>query len=168
LRALAEVRKQRPSIRLRILSAKALSYAADRREIEALIDELGLRSALTIVEDNDAPAVAEAMRRCSLVVVSSGKGRETFCSVASEALACGTPLVVTRCGGPEEFVGASDGVLIEADDPAAMTAGILEALDRRAEFREAEISERVIARFGRTAWRKQAMTIYDSLVGVHG
>ena len=168
LRALAEVRKQRPAIRLKILSAKALSYAADRREIEALIDELGLRPALTIVEDNDAPAVAEAMRRCSLVVVSSGKGRETFCSVASEALACGTPLVVTRCGGPEEFVGPEDGVMINADDPAAMTAGILTALDRRSQFRESEISERVIARFGRTAWREQAMGIYESLVGAHG
>ena len=168
LRALAEVRKQRPTIRLRVLSAKALSYAADRREIEALIDELDLRPALTIIEDNDAPAVAEAMRRCSLVVVSSGKGRETFCSVASEALACGTPLVVTRCGGPEEFVGPEDGVMIDADDPAAMTAGILDALDRRAEFRESEISERVIARFGRAAWRKQALAIYDSLTGAHG
>jgi glycosyltransferase involved in cell wall biosynthesis len=112
--------------------------------------------------------VAEAMRRCTLVVVSSGNGRETFCSVASEALACGTPLVVTRCGGPEDFVGAEDGVMVDADDPAAMTAGILTALERRDEFREAEISARVVARFGRTAWRKRAMAIYDSLVGAHG
>jgi teichuronic acid biosynthesis glycosyltransferase TuaC len=168
LRALAEVRKHRPNIRLRILSAKALNYTADRREIDALIDELGLRSALTIVEGSDAPAVAEAMRRCSLVVVSSGKGRETFCSVASEALACGTPLVVTRCGGPEEFVGPEDGVMIDADDPAAMTAGILTALERRHEFREAKISARVVARFGRMAWRTQAMKIYESLVEAHG
>jgi glycosyltransferase involved in cell wall biosynthesis len=168
LRALVEVRKQRPAIRLRILSAKALSYAADRREIEALIDELDLLSALTIVEDNDAPTVAEAMRRCSLVVVSSGKGRETFCSVAAEALACGTPVVITRCGGPEEFVGPEDGVMIDADDPAVLAAGILAALDRRHEFREAEISARVIARFGREAWRRQAMGIYESLVSSHG
>jgi glycosyltransferase involved in cell wall biosynthesis len=168
LRALAEVRKQRPALRLRILSAKALTYSADRREIDALIDELNLRPALTIVEDNDAAAVAEAMRRCTLVVVSSGRGRETFCSVASEALACGTPLVVTRCGGPEEFVSAKDGVMIEADDPAAMTAGILSALDRRQDFNEAEISARVVARFGRTAWRKRAMELYESLVGEHG
>jgi teichuronic acid biosynthesis glycosyltransferase TuaC len=168
LRALAEVRKHRPAIRLRILSAKALTYSADRREIDALIDELDLRSALTIVEDNDAPAVAEAMRRCTLVVVCSGRGRETFCSVASEALACGTPLVVTRCGGPEEFVGAEDGVMVDADDPAALTAGILTALERRHEFREAEISARVVARFGRTAWRERAMAIYESLVGTHG
>jgi teichuronic acid biosynthesis glycosyltransferase TuaC len=168
LRALAEVRKHRPAIRLRILSAKALTYSADRREIDALIDELNLTSALTIVEDNDAAAVAEAMRRCTLVVVSSGGGRETFCSVASEALACGTPLVVTRCGGPEEFVGTEDGVMVDADDPAALTAGILTALERRHEFGEAEISARVVARFGRTAWRKRAMAIYESLVGKHG
>jgi hypothetical protein len=42
------------------------------------------------------------------------------------------------------------------------------ALERRDEFREAEISARVVARFGRTAWRKQAIAIYDSLVEAHG
>jgi glycosyltransferase involved in cell wall biosynthesis len=168
LRALAEVREQRPNIRLRILSAKALNYAADRREIEALIDELGLRPALTIVERADASAVAEAMRRCSLVVVSSGKGRETFCSVAAEALACGTPLVTTRCGGPEEFVGPEDGVMVEPDNPAALAAGILSALDRRREFGETEISARITRRFGRRAWRSEAMAIYDSLVRENG
>ena len=168
LRALAEVRKHRPALRLRILSAKALSYTADRREIDALIDELDLRSALTIVEDNDAAAVAEAMRRCNLVVVCSGRGRETYCSVAAEALACGTPLVVTRCGGPEDFVGPEDGIMVEADDPAALAAGILTALDRRSEFDEAEISARVTARYGREAWRGQAMGIYESLAGAQG
>jgi glycosyltransferase involved in cell wall biosynthesis len=169
LRALAEVRKQRPAIRLRILAAKALNaYAADRREIDNLIDELGLRSAVTIVEGADPPAVAEAMRRCTLVVVSSGKGRETFCSVAAEALACGAPLVTTRCGGPEEFVGRDDGVMVEPDDPSALAAGILDALERRSEFREREISNRIITRFGREAWCKQAIATYLSLVAAHG
>ncbi|MEO8455619.1 MAG: glycosyltransferase [Sphingomicrobium sp.] len=168
LHAVAEVRKQRPAIRLKILSAKGLAYPADRREVDALIEELGLRTAVTIVEGADPPAVAEAMRRCTLVVVSSGKGRETFCSVAAEALACGTPLVITRCGGPEEFVGPEDGVMVEADDPAALTQGIIEALDRRAEFREAEISARIIGRFGPAAWRDQAMAIYRSLRPKHG
>jgi teichuronic acid biosynthesis glycosyltransferase TuaC len=168
LRALAEVRKHRPTIRLRILSAKALSaYATDRREMNALIDELDLRSVVTIIEGADPLAVAEAMRRCTLVVVSSTR-RETFCSVAAEALACGTPLVTTRCGGPEEFVGAGDGVMIEPDDPAALAAGILVALERRHEFREAEISARITARFGRAAWCRQAMAIYQSLVTGHG
>ena len=168
LRALAEVRKHRPAIRLRILSAKALTYSADRREVDALIHELDLGSAVSIVEGADPPEVAEAMRRCSLVVVSSGRGRETFCSVAAEALACGTPLVVTRCGGPEEFVGPEDGIMVEADDPAALAGGILAALERRGDFREAEISARMVARFGREVWRREALTLYETLVGANG
>ena len=69
---------------------------------------------------------------------------------------------------PEEFVGPEDGVIVDADDPAALTAGILTALERRHEFRETEISARVVARFGRTAWRARAMAIYESLVGTRG
>jgi glycosyltransferase involved in cell wall biosynthesis len=168
LRAFAEVRRHRPATRLRILSAKALSaYATDRREMTALIDELGLRSAVTLVEGADPLTVAEAMRRCTLVVVSSTR-RETFCSVAAEALACGTPLVTTRCGGPEEFVGTEDGIMVEPDDPAALAAGILAALERRREFREAEISARITARFGRAAWCREALAIYESLLVPHG
>src|SRR6185503_13972472 len=113
-----------PAVRLRILSANAFrAYGRDRREVSDLIAELDLEPAITIVNGADPPAVAEAMRRCALVVVSSTR-RETFCSVAAEALACGTPLAITRCGGPEEFVTPRDGVTVAADDPAALAEGI--------------------------------------------
>jgi glycosyltransferase involved in cell wall biosynthesis len=83
--------------------------------------------------------------------------------VAAEALACGTPLVCTRCGGPEEFVGPDDGVLVPADDPQALCDGILRALDERERFDGAGIAQRVTARFGRAAWSDQALAMYRSL-----
>ncbi len=161
LRAVAEARRTLPDLRLRILSAAAFrSYAADRAEMHGLIPALGLNDCTEVVNGADPPAVAEAMRRCAFVVVSSTR-RETFCSVAAEALACGTPLVLTRCGGPEEFVTAADGVMVEPDDPSALANGIVRAMSRRAEFRADDIRERIVARFGREAWRAQAMAIYE-------
>jgi glycosyltransferase involved in cell wall biosynthesis len=127
-----------------------------------LIDSLGLSDVVHIVSGADPPAVAEAMRRCALVAVSSTR-RETFCSVAAEALACGTPLVVTRCGGPEEFVTAADGVMVEADDPTAFAAGILSVLERRNDFRSDGLHARIVERFGRKAWCERAMTLYERI-----
>jgi len=161
LRAVALARHTRPQLHLRILSANAYrAYGADRRELRALISSLGLGGAVRI-ENGAAPAgVAEAMRCCAFVVVSSTR-RETFCSVAAEALACGTPLVITRCGGPEEFVTEQDGIMVPEDDPSALADGIVRALERRETFDAEDLRSRIVNRFGRAAWRLRAMAIYE-------
>lgn len=163
LRALAIARRSMPALHLRVLSANAFqAYGKDRREMRALIGQLGLTDAVTIVDGADPPAVAEAMRRCAFVTVSSTR-RETFCSVAAEALACGTPLVITRCGGPEEFVTAQDGVMVDADDPDLFAAAILQAMSSRDKFDPVGIRDRIVNRFGRHAWRERALSLYDRL-----
>ena len=164
IRALAEVRRTIPEMHLKILSANAFrSYRQDRGEVSDLITRLGLGSAIQIVNGSDPIAVAEAMRCCSLVVVSSA--RETFCSVAAESLACGTPLVLTRCGGPEEFVTTADGVMVEVDGPDALANGILEAIRRREAFDPIDMHARIAAKFGQDAWCNQAMALYERVVG---
>jgi len=163
VRALAMARRSAPELHLKILSANAFrAYGRDRREISALIEELGLAASVQIVNGADPPAVAAAMSRCALVVISSTR-RETFCSVAAEALACGTPLVLTRCGGPEEFVGPNDGVMVEPDDPEALAAGILRALRDRTSFDSEAMRSRIVARFGRKAWADRAAGLYRNV-----
>jgi glycosyltransferase involved in cell wall biosynthesis len=167
LKALAEVRRTMPDVHLRVLSGNAFrAYAKDRREMRELITSLGLESAVTLVNGEAPAGVADAMRRCAFVAVSSSR-RETFCSVAGEAMACGTPLILTRCGGPEEFVTAEDGVFVPADDPAAFAAGISTAFARQQEFDGVEIRERIVQRFGRSAWCDRAMAIYERVVAGH-
>jgi glycosyltransferase involved in cell wall biosynthesis len=167
LKALAEVRRTMPDVHLRVLSGNAFrAYAKDRREMRELITSLGLESAVTLVNGEAPAGVADAMRRCAFVAVSSSR-RETFCSVAGEAMACGTPLILTRCGGPEEFVTAEDGVFVPADDPAAFAAGISTAFARQQEFDGVEIRERIVRRFGRSAWCDRAMAIYERVVAGH-
>ncbi len=164
LKAVAEVRLTMPDLHLRILSAGGFSaYASDRREILDLISSLGLHHAVEFISGGADPAgVAEAMRRCAFVAVSSRR-YETFCSVAAEALACGTPLIITRCGGPEEYVTLDDAVVAEPEDPSAFAAAIREAFKRRDSFDSEGISERIVRRFGRVAWRKRAMATYESV-----
>ncbi len=54
-------------------------------------------------------------------VVSST--HETFSVAAAESLMCGRPVLSTRCGGPEEFVTADVGRLIEAGSVEALAGG---------------------------------------------
>ena len=160
LHALADVRRSMPGLHLRILSADAYhAYASDRREVRRLIATLGLADAVRFVHGTDPHGVADAMRRAAFVTVASA--RETFCSVAAESLACGTPVIVTRCGGPEEFVSAGDGVLVPPGDPIAYAAGIREGFARRAGFDSVAIASRIVNRFGRAAWTDRALTLYE-------
>jgi glycosyltransferase involved in cell wall biosynthesis len=161
LRALAEARESMPELHLRILSGTAFkAYGKDRQAMRDLIATLGIESAVTLVDGADPAGVAEAMRRCAFVAISSTR-RETFCSVAGEAMACGTPLILTACGGPEEFVTPDDGVMVPADDPVAFAGGIREAFARRDGFDGEKIRARIVQRFGREAWCDQAMAIYE-------
>jgi glycosyltransferase involved in cell wall biosynthesis len=125
-----------------------------------LITSLGLDDAVQVVNGADPAGVAEAMRRCAFVAVSSTR-RETFCSVAAESLGCGTPLVITRCGGPEEVVTEEDGVMVAPDDPSAFADGIRTAFARRDQFDGEAMRDRIVQRFGRAAWTELAMATYD-------
>lgn len=168
VRALAIVRQTIPDMRLRILSSTAFrAYGRDRRVVRELISSLELGSAIHVVNGADPLAVAEAMRRCAFVVVSSTR-YETFCSVAAESLACGTPLVITRCGGPEEYVTPEDGVMVEPDDPEALAKGVLEAMRIRESFHPDAIRARIVGRFGRDAWSLRAMAIYKRVAAEKG
>ena len=91
----------------------------------------------------------------------SSTRHETFCSVAAEAMLCGTPLVITRCGGPESYFTPDDGVMVPADDPAAFAEGIREAVRRRGSFDGVRTSRRMAGEYGRAAWLERAMALYD-------
>jgi glycosyltransferase involved in cell wall biosynthesis len=50
--------------------------------------------------------------------------------VLVEALACGTPVVATRCGGPEDIVTDDVGRLVGVEDVPALADALLEVLAR--------------------------------------
>jgi hypothetical protein len=60
--------------------------------------------------------------------------------VLLEALACGLPVVATRCGGPEGLIDNRIGRLVKQDDTPAFAAAVIELLSdpqRLAVMREA-------------------------------
>lgn len=67
-------------------------------------------------------ALAERMASCACLVLPSHG--ETFGTVLVEAMACGRPVVATRCGGPEEIVRPGLGVLVPPRAPRALAGAL--------------------------------------------
>ena len=136
------------------------SYARDLRELRELAETLRLGSKVTFLGGRQAGEVAAEMRQSSVVVLPSR--RETFGVVLAESLACGTPVVATRCGGPEDIVGPEDGVLVEPENPSALAAGIAKVLAERQSYEPRALRARCVERFGTAAVSDQVRHVYET------
>lgn len=122
IRAFALVRARRPA-RLVILG-----QGAERKNLEALVAELGLGESVALAGFVNNPYAY--MSRAALFALSSTA--EGFGNVIVEALAVGTPVVSTDCrSGPREILdGGRYGKLAPVGDAAALAEAIDEQLSR--------------------------------------
>lgn len=112
LRAFADCRAEDPDLTLTLAGEGGL-----RRELEALSAELGVDDAVEFIGAVDPGEIPGLMADHDLLVHTSR--HETFGVVVVEALAAGTPVLVTRSGG-------SDQVLSGIEDDAGQLVDIVE------------------------------------------
>jgi phosphatidyl-myo-inositol dimannoside synthase len=126
LRALPRVIEQRPGLRYVIAG-----QGPDRRRLDALVSELGLGANVVFSTDERA-ALVDYYNACDLFVLPTREEPtdiEGFGLVFLEAGACEKPVIGARAGGVVDAI--DDGVtgrLVPPDDPAALSAAILELL----------------------------------------
>jgi glycosyltransferase involved in cell wall biosynthesis len=121
LRALAELRRQVPAVRL-VLAGRGID--SGNRALADEIHALGIGGAVTLLgERRDVPALLAAL---DLLCSSSAWG-EGFANVLGEAMACGIPCVATDVG-EARYVVADTGRVVPPRDPAALAGACLELL----------------------------------------
>lgn len=104
-------------------SLVVIGEGSERSGLERLADDLGLSGRVRFTGRlTRAEMAAEYARATGFALASHA---ETFGVVWAEALAAGLPVLATRCGGPEDFVGPDNGVLVD-DAPEAVAAGLSE------------------------------------------
>jgi glycosyltransferase involved in cell wall biosynthesis len=122
IRAFAGVRRRRPA-RLLILGD-----GEERAALTSLVDDLGISGDVSLA--GFQPNALAIMAHSAVFVLSSVS--EALPTVLIEALAAGARVVATNChSGPREILQQGRlGTLVPVGDVAAMTAAILDALDR--------------------------------------
>ena len=122
LNAFADVRRRRPA---RLL---VLGEGEDRAALEALAGALGVAEDVAFPGFDRNPF--RYMARAG--VFASSSDWEGLPGAVIQALACGAPVVATDCrSGPREILdGGRYGTLVPVGDAAALSAALLDALDR--------------------------------------
>ena len=103
IQAFAKLVKQK-DVRLVIAGA-----GEERKNLEQLIASLGLERKVLLFGKATRKEVKILMQQANCFVLSSKV--ETFGVVLIEAMACGIPVISTKCGGPNKLIDADLGIL---------------------------------------------------------
>lgn len=164
LRALALLVQRRPETRLVLVGGNFYSHTTGEvAHMHQLAVELKLMPHLEFVGPKSPAEVATYMRRSAAVVVASRS--ETFSAVLVEALACGTPVVSTRCGGPEDIVTEETGCLVPKEDPPALAEAIQSVLAQPGRYPAATLRASALRRFSWPTLAEQSFAMYRQAVG---
>ncbi len=134
---------------------------AERQRLEHLARQLGLTNICRFVGLLDRTQVRDWMRWCDVFVLPSI--HETFGVVLGEAMACGKPVIATRCGGPEFVVEDGCGILVPIADAQALADAMEQFLLGQVQYDPVRIRESVCARFGEDAFLRNIETIYNEI-----
>jgi len=119
VRAIAQLNE--PNIHLLIAGDGEL---AD--EVRSEISQLGLSQRITMLGAVNQAKLAELHRISNAFVLSSAY--EGLPLVVLEALACGTPVVTTRCGETPKFLSSDNGVVCEERTPVSIADALRKVL----------------------------------------
>jgi glycosyltransferase involved in cell wall biosynthesis len=133
----------------------------DRQMLEQLVNSLGVAERCHFLGTLDREQVKREMQKCDVFVLSSL--HETFGVVVGEAMACGKPVISTRCGGPEFVVTDETGVLVEVANPEALADAMSDFISGRVSFNPSAVRASVVNRFGPTAFLQNITKVYEEL-----
>ena len=83
---------------------------------------------------------------------------------AAEALACGKPVIATRCGGPEEFINEERGKLIEVNTPEQLKSALLWMYDHHREFDPEKLKRFINENFSKEVVGKKFLQLYEEVL----
>lgn len=149
--------KDQPNIKLCIFGE-----GSERKKLEHLINELDLTHQVFLMGLMERSIIAAQMRQSDCFVLVSES--ETFGLAYLEALACGLPVIATACGGPEEFINDTNGILIPINNGERLVEALKKMYQQIEDYDPKKISEEVKEKFSEKSFTDQLHGIYGQLI----
>lgn len=129
-----------------------------RKYLENLVKELNIKKQVNFFGQISQERVRDEMMKADCFVLSSNF--ETFGVVLIEALACGLPLIATKCGGPEDIVNDGNGLLVDVGSQEELEQAMKYMFENAKNYERKRLREDTEERFGKDAFVKNATKYY--------
>lgn len=129
-------------------------------ELENQIKRLNLEDKVFLLGLKKRDEIAELMRKSDVFVLPSRA--ETFGVVYIEAMMVGLPVIASVCGGPEEFINETNGLLIPVNDENSLIIALKQMRDQISFFDRKKISDQCEEQFSPKRIATQLITVYST------
>jgi len=133
----------------------------ERSRLEQRARALGLSDRCRFLGLLTPSEVRSWIHQCQVFVMPSL--HESFCIALCEAMACGKPVISTRCGGPEFTVTPDTGILVEVANPEALADAMERCISGQVKYDPHGIRRHVMEQFGEEAFLRNVSTVYEQV-----
>ena len=134
-------------------------------ELKELALNLGIDKQVKFLGRLSQDKAKEEMSKSHCFVLSSKY--ETFGVVLIESLACGVPIIATRCGGPEDIVDKRNGILVEVNDEVAFSKAMQNIKNNLLNYDKKTIVKDTKEKFGEKAFVNNVKKYYMDILGLN-
>lgn len=117
----------------------------ERKELETLIKDYEMSNQIFLMGLVERKVIAHQMQQSHCFVLVSKL--ETFGVAYIEALASGLPVIATRCGGPEDFINKSNGILLIKDSREELSQALTKMYKNVDKYDSKKISEEITKKY---------------------
>lgn len=126
-----------------------------------LIQTLGIEKQVFLEGRKTRAEIMDFMSKSSVYVLSSLS--ENFATACMEALSAGVPAIMTKCGGPEDFVDDTNAVMVEVGNIEQMAEAMNYMVQHIDNYNQAEISAQIKLKYAPEAIGQQLSEIYKKI-----
>jgi glycosyltransferase involved in cell wall biosynthesis len=105
----------------------------------------------------------EEFENCDCFVLPSR--HESFGVVYVQAIACGKPIIATRCGGPEHIVTPENGLLVDIASPSQLAKALHDMFTFRDNYDAKLIRQQFLDRFSLPVVVNKIERVYRDVFG---
>ena len=145
------------------LTFRIAGEGPERRRYQALASNLALDPWVTWLGFLPQNKMIEEFENCDCFVLPSR--HESFGVVYVQAIACGKPIIATRCGGPEHIVTPENGLLVDTASPPQLAKALHDMFTFRDNYDARLIRQQFLDRFSLPVVVNKIERVYRDVFG---